>query len=316
LPPPTVTQLSTSTGSTVGGTTVVITGTNFGNVIGVSFGSVAAGYFTVNSPTSITAVATAQAAGTVDVRVTTMSGTSATSSADQFTFQDSGASSGGSSGGGSNGGSSGSSSTAVPTVLSLRTKSGSTNGGDSITIYGSNLTGATPGYFGNVAASSFTISSDGAIVAVTPAMAASTVDVTVRNANGTSTVSQSDRFTFIVPGAAPTVTGLDTSSGSTAGGDIVTITGTHFTGATGVSFGGTAVPQFLVVSDTSLVAVSPAGTDGNTVDVRVTNSGGTSAASTVDQYTYHAPATGGTGPGTDPSPLPTVTGLSASSGSI
>jgi len=324
VPPPTVTQLSTSTGATVGGTTVVITGTNFANVIGVSFGSVAAGYYQVNSPTSITAVATAQSAGTVDVTVTTLSGMSATSSADQFTFQDSsGSTGGGSTGGGTTGGSSGSSSTAVPTLLSLETTTGSTTGGDAVTIFGTNLSAVTAVYFGSVAASAFTINSDGAIVATTPNVGQvsnlpGTVDVTLQNANGTSALTPADQFTFSAPGGTPTITGLNKTSGSTAGGDVVTITGTNFTAASAVSFGDTPATQFLVTSDTSIVATAPGGADGTTVDVSVTTGGGTSTLSTADQFTYQTPvATGGTGgTGTSPSPLPTVTGLSVGNGSI
>ncbi len=340
LPAPTVTSLSTTTGSTQAGTTVNIIGTNFANVIGVSFGSVAAGYFEVNSPTSITAYAAAQAAGTVDVTVTTKSGTSATSSADQFTFAGS-SGSGSGSGSGSNGGGSNSSSTAVPTVSSLSSTSGSANGGDSITIFGTNLSSATGVSFVipasgdnpavSIAAASFTIASDGAIVAVTPTWptllaSAVTVNVTIQSAAGTSAVNQGDQFTVDPPAPAPTVTGLNISSGSTAGGDVVEITGSNFTGATGVSFvipasdGNPAVAvaaqQFVVTSDTTIVAETPAGTDGSTVDVTVTTGSGTSSTSPVDQFTYQTPVTTGpSGTGPDASLLPTVTGLGASSGS-
>lgn len=81
--PPTVTSITPNSGSV--GTSVTITGTNFSSVSGVRFGTASASY-TVNSPTSITATAPAAASGTVDVTVTTGSGTSATSAADQFTY--------------------------------------------------------------------------------------------------------------------------------------------------------------------------------------------------------------------------------------
>ena len=60
-PLPTVTSVSPASGSTNGGTSVVITGTNFVNVTGVEFslnggGTMAATSFVVNSPTQITAV--------------------------------------------------------------------------------------------------------------------------------------------------------------------------------------------------------------------------------------------------------------------
>lgn len=67
---------------------VTITGTNFTDVTGVSFGGIAASSFVVDSPTQITARTASQAAGTVDVAVTTAAGTSAASSSDLYTFEE------------------------------------------------------------------------------------------------------------------------------------------------------------------------------------------------------------------------------------
>jgi hypothetical protein len=83
---PAVSSVSPSSGSAAGGTPVTITGTNFTGASAVSFGATPASTFTVNSSTSITATAPAEAAGTVDVTVTTPAGTSTTSAADHFTF--------------------------------------------------------------------------------------------------------------------------------------------------------------------------------------------------------------------------------------
>jgi len=83
--PPTVTNVNPNTGPPGGGTTVVITGTNFFIVTAVNFGSNPAGSFTVNSPTQITATAPA-GTGTVDITVTAAGGTSATNAADRFTY--------------------------------------------------------------------------------------------------------------------------------------------------------------------------------------------------------------------------------------
>ena len=74
-----------SSGPTAGGTAVTITGTNLSGATSVSFGS-SSGVVTADSATSITATAPAEAAATVDVTVTTPGGTSATSSADHYTF--------------------------------------------------------------------------------------------------------------------------------------------------------------------------------------------------------------------------------------
>lgn len=85
--PAAVTGVSPGSGPVPGGTSVMITGSGFTGTTAVNFGATAASSFTVNSDTSITATApAATAAGPVDVTVTTPSGTSATSSADQFTY--------------------------------------------------------------------------------------------------------------------------------------------------------------------------------------------------------------------------------------
>ncbi len=63
---------------------MTITGTGFTGVTAVTFGATPATSFTVNSTTQITATAPAGADGVEDVTVTNSTGTSATSTADQF----------------------------------------------------------------------------------------------------------------------------------------------------------------------------------------------------------------------------------------
>jgi len=92
---------------------------------------------------------------------------------------------------------------------------------------------------------------------------------------------------FPQPAAAPVVSGVSPSSGPAAGGTLVTVSGSGFTGAAAVDFGGTAAASFWVVSDSQLAAVSPAGSPG-TVDVTVTTPDGTSAAGPADQFTFVA----------------------------
>ena len=91
---PTVTGVSPAAGPTAGGNTVTITGTGFQNIFGfpgvtkVDFGSVPAPSFTVDSDTQLTATVPPGSAGTVDVTVLTWLGaTTATSAADQYTYQ-------------------------------------------------------------------------------------------------------------------------------------------------------------------------------------------------------------------------------------
>src|SRR5205807_4325342 len=88
---------------------------------------------------------------------------------------------------------------------------------------------------------------------------------------------------------SPTVTSLNPSSGGLAGGTSVTITGSNFSGAAGVSFGGVAASSFTVNSATQITAVAPAASAAGSVDVTVTTANGTSATSAADQFTYVSP---------------------------
>lgn len=87
-PTPAITSLAPNFGSIAGGTSVVITGTNLNSASAVTFGTVPATTFTVESETQITAIAPPSAsAGTVDVTATTIAGTSPLAKGDQFTYE-------------------------------------------------------------------------------------------------------------------------------------------------------------------------------------------------------------------------------------
>jgi hypothetical protein len=260
--PPTVTSLGTTSGTTAGGTSVAITGTNFTGAIGVYFGAVPVSSFTVNSSTSITAASPPQYAGTYDVTVVTFAGTSALSSSDRFTY----------------------STASVASVSSLGTTSGSSAGGTSVTINGSYFTGAFSVMFGDVPAADFTVNSDSSITATSPAQASGTVDVVVTTYSGTSAVSSSDHFTYSAA-STPSVSSLGTTTGTTAGGTSVVVNGSHFLGATALTFGTVPAASFTIVSDSEIDAVSPPQAAG-TVDVTVTTFAGTSATGSSDHFTY------------------------------
>jgi IPT/TIG domain/PASTA domain len=82
-PTPTITAIGPASGSVKGGTSVTITGTDLEGASAVSFGTVPATSFAVNSDSQITAITPASAAGAVNVAVTTIAGTA--TSTQQFT---------------------------------------------------------------------------------------------------------------------------------------------------------------------------------------------------------------------------------------
>ena len=87
----------------------------------------------------------------------------------------------------------------TPVVSSLDTTSGGTAGGSSVVIHGVNYTGVTGQlqvYFGNVAATSVTVTNDNTLTAIAPAHAAGAVDVTIVTPYGTSVLSSADKFTY------------------------------------------------------------------------------------------------------------------------
>jgi alpha-tubulin suppressor-like RCC1 family protein/sugar lactone lactonase YvrE len=85
----------------------------------------------------------------------------------------------------------------------------------------------------------------------------------------------------------PAITSVKPNTGPQAGGTLVSITGTNFTGTTAVTFGMTGALSFTVNSPTSITAVAPPGT--GTVDVTVTSTVATSATGVMDQFTYASP---------------------------
>ena len=80
------------------------------------------------------------------------------------------------------------------------------------------------------------------------------------NSVGDSVASSS---VSVVPvSGPPTVTSISPTSGTTAGGTSVTITGTNFISGTTVTIGGSSCTSVVVVSSTSITCTTPAGTAG------------------------------------------------------
>ncbi|MFE7542026.1 IPT/TIG domain-containing protein [Streptomyces platensis] len=241
--------ISPNQGSTAGGTTVTITGTNLGGATAVKFGTKNA-TITGNTATSVT-VTSPSGTGTVPVTVTTPGGTS---NPLQFFY------------------------VGAPFKSTLSPVSGVTAGGNTVTITGTGLSTASAVNFGATAATP-TVVNDGQLTVTVPAGAApGPVSVSVTTAGGTN---NGFSYTYI---DAPTIVSLNPASGPASGGTVVTLTGTNLSTTQSVTFDGTLAP-FSVLSDTSLSVVTPPGTAG-AVDVIVTTSGGSDTE--VGGFTYIA----------------------------
>ncbi len=154
-------------------TKVKISGTGLAGATSVKFGSVAATSFSVNSKgTKLTVSAPAEAAGTVDIVVTTPDGPTLPTSADRFTF-------------------------VGPVVTKVSPSSGLLSGGNKVSIKGSGFSGATSVDFGSVHVTSFAVNAKGNSITVTaPAHSAGVVDITVITPAGTSQTTNADLYTF------------------------------------------------------------------------------------------------------------------------
>ena len=174
LIPPTISGIRPASGPTVGGTSVIIRGTDLIQATSVSFGETKVTHFTIDSDTQITATSPA-GTGTVYVTVTTPAGTSAISKVDRFTYI-----------------------APPPTdVISISPSMGDEAGGTSVVITGTSFIGATSVSFGQTAAK-FTVNSDTQITATSPA-GTGTVYVTVTTPAGTSATSDADKFSYVPP---------------------------------------------------------------------------------------------------------------------
>jgi hypothetical protein len=252
---PAVTGVSPTSGPTQGNTQVTISGINFvkGKTT-VRFGSVNASANVINQATII-AVSPAQEAGTVDVTATTADGTSGTSSADRFTYQD------------------------APVVHELVPVSGPLEGGTTVTIEGANFIGATAVEFGLVPSPNFKVKDANTIQAITPG-GSGPVAVTVTTTSGSN--AGGSRFTYEGP---PVIGALDPPSGPPSGGTQVQIVGANFVGALGIDWGNGTIGRGGFGVDKqgdTITLAAPKGSVGD-VNVRVVTTSGTSDPST---FTY------------------------------
>ncbi|MGA2452678.1 MAG: IPT/TIG domain-containing protein [Solirubrobacteraceae bacterium] len=258
-PPPSITSINPVNGPAAGGTSVRITGANLEGATAVAFGANGATSFTVNSASTITATAPAGAVGTVNVTVTTPTGTSPVDPSDQFTYLP------------------------LPSVKKLSAKSGPGDGGTAVTITGANLEGATSVAFGASTTTDLKVNSAKSLTVVTPA-GAGTVNVTVTTPGGTSAVSGKAQFAF-----TPLVEGVAPNSGPAAGGTRVTINGAGFAlgaGATTFKFGKATATEVDCSSETSCTVTAPAGKAGSVEVTAEVGKGKSPADPPGDSFTY------------------------------
>ena len=245
---PTVTRIEPSSDEVAGGALIEITGKDFQDGATITIGGNAASDVIFVSPTELTAVVPAGAAGSADVVVTNPDGKSDTL-AGGFTYTK-----------------------PPPALTRLEPASDMVRGGANVRIIGENFQdGATVTIGGNATSNVIFISST-ELTAVVPAGAAGSADVVVTNPDGKSD-TLTGGFTYIEP--PPTLTSVEPNSDVVTGGAIIKIVGENFQDGATVTIGGNATSNVIFVSPTELTAVVPAGAAGS-ADVVVANPDGQS----------------------------------------
>jgi len=226
----------------------------------VAFAEAGAVAVSCSSATKCTATSPAGSASTVDVVVATAGGTSKTSAADRFTYL------------------------AAPAVTSIAPDAGPTKGGTTVTIRGSNFSGAVSAYFGARPAKAVRSVSPSEIIATSPP-GSGVVHVTVSATGGTSKKSPGDRFSYVAP---PVVNAVTPSVGLGRGDAKATIRGSNFVGAVSVYFGTRRATRVGLLSPTEIVATAPSMS--GPVFVTVFAAGGSSKRTARSRFSVVAPA--------------------------
>jgi hypothetical protein len=256
---PVINNLIPNSGSTAGGTTVSISGTDLAGATAVTFDGLGSA-ITVNTDTQLTVLTPAHVFGIVDVAVTTPSGTTTAVGAFHYLVPP----------------------LTAPSLSGLAPTTGPIAGGTLASITGSALTGATAVTFGGLAGA-ITANTDTQLIVLTPMHTAGLADLVVTTPGGSVTAAAV--FLYTATATLPDSLVLSPTTGTIAGGIPVTITGTSLSGATSVTFGGLAC-LITFDSDTQLIVMIPAHAAG-AVDVAVTTAAGTTTSTAA--FFYFAP---------------------------
>jgi IPT/TIG domain len=158
-------------------------------------------------------------------------------------------------------------STQTPTVASILPITGSTQGGDSVTITGTNFAPGAVALFGvapgGISLVNCAVTSSTSMTCNTPADNAGLRDLTVVNVDG-KLGSLPEAFTYEI--TDPTISSLSATTSSTDGGTAITITGTGFEAGALVTVGGPLpsagtglfADNIVVKSGTSITITAPA----------------------------------------------------------
>jgi IPT/TIG domain-containing protein len=288
---PEITSIAPDHGPRAGGNSVVIEGENFSEATTVRFGFREAESFTVDSDTQITAIAPPSGGAgewlaVVDVYVLNADGEGISPEL-RYGY--------------------------APVINQIEPHRGPPSGGTAVRLHGYGLEETSAVYFGSLPAQSFTVNPDGSLTAIAPPSISPDpmVPITATTPEGTTEdfhrqeVYPANDFIY-----GPTVESVSPSEGPQASGTTVTIHGSGFESArwrcfcagtflSSISFGPQSLDcgypwttagarcfplRYQVISDTTILAVTPPGS--GTVEVGVGTAGGDSTLNPAASFTY------------------------------
>ncbi|MFM2241876.1 MAG: hypothetical protein RLZ97_731, partial [Verrucomicrobiota bacterium] len=250
LAAPSITSITPASGPTAGSTTITISGSGFGNK--PEFASVLlSGSLMTITAISDTQIRATTPAGEGTGKQVTVTVSGQTSNAATFNYL-------------------------PPAISSFTPATFPTSGGTSLTLVGSNF-GLNPTVTSGTTNFPVTSRTHSNIVCTVPAGQGSSVPVTVTTAGQTSNSTS-------ISYAPPAITSITPATGPTAGGSLITLTGSNFGTAPSVTMDSTGI-SILSNTHTQVVFALPAG-QGTNKAVRL-NAGSQQSAAVL--FSYNAP---------------------------
>jgi len=259
-PPPTISTIVPSSGSSNGGTIVTLTGTHFITVQNVFFGYSRASIIS-NTDTHIQLLTPANFIGNVDVTVITTTGQITRGNAFEYNTS------------------------TTPIINTINPSFGTIDGGTVVTLIGEYLSTTYSVKLGMYEGSNIHVINANTIQFTTPQVSNDmTLNIIVTTSDGTSSISDANVFTYK---SIPYVTLLDPSYGLLSGAYNITITGNYLSGTQTVLFGNnpcTSIEEHTLLGNTYLVVSVPPASELGGVDVTIITSEGTTVNTSTFVY--------------------------------
>ena len=284
---PTLSEVVPTSGPTAGGVVVLVLGEGLDDQVQLYFGEQPAPTVYYAGPSGVGVLLPPGEAGAVDVSARDLQGTVLATLPGAFTYEAPPLPTGD-----------------KPSLAQVAPASGPTTGGTWVLLKGFNLPTNPAVRFGAADSEIVYALSSTLLTARTPTVPdGGTVDVRVTDLDRGAVADLAAGFTYYdstqAAAPAPSVAWVKPGLGPETGGTLAVLSGSGFQdGAMGL-VGGKPAADVVLVDSQTITARTPAGTAGETVDVRVANPDGQEAVLPLS-YTYVDPATMG--------PQPTLTG--------